>query len=492
MPRLASLKQLGTESLIYGVSGIVTRFLSVFLIPLYARVFDAGEVGLVSVVTNLLGLLTIITVLGLDSSAGRWYYDTEDESERRTTLSTFLWTYFALSGIAGLAVFILRNEIARWLGQPDSAALLSIGAILLPITVFTAFSWNLLRLQRRPVATVVFTATTGFTTLFLNYLFIVVFVTGPKGVFLAQLGASLVGAVGAAFLFRGTFAPAAASLGRLKEMLRFSLPLIPGALAFWIVNLSGAYFILASFDVAEVGMYQMGAAVASGMTLITGAFQMAWGPFAFSIHKQPEADGLYARTLLLYLGVTCSLGLALSLFSREILWVFTTEKYIGSFWVTILLTYNFIIVGLGYIASIGTGIAKNNYAFGISMVVSALLLILLSLILVPSVGKEGAAMATFGAQLIVPIAVFWHAQRLHVIPYEFGKAAMIFLTSFLAAILSLWTVDRWPLFSAPDVIVRAFILIAYTAGIAFFFRDEVRVFGKRVFVLLRPRSNAII
>lgn len=85
------------------------------------------------------------------------------------------------------------------------------------------------------------------------------------------------------------------SLQRLKEMLKFSLPLFPASIAYWTINLSGLFFLNKYCDKSEVGLYQIGTSFASAVALITGAFQSAWGPFAYSIYKKKIQVGYFLK-----------------------------------------------------------------------------------------------------------------------------------------------------------------------------------------------------
>jgi O-antigen/teichoic acid export membrane protein len=493
MSALAALRKLASDSLIYGISGTISRFLSVFLVPIYTRLFSPAEYGVISLTTSFFALMNILILFGLDNSVARWYYDTDDKSDQAESLNTFLWTCFTAAALFGVIIFLFSGRIAAGVfGTSDAAIVLKISSLNLPLTVFTAFTWNLLRMQRRPLLTAIFTLTTSLMTIGLNFLFILGLRTGISGIFLALLITSIVSTIWTLILFSGTITWPRINWRRLGEMLHFSLPLVPGSIAFWVVNLSGAYFVRASRDMHDVGLYQIGATVASGMALLTGAFQMAWGPFAFSIHKEPHANRVYSQTLIAYLAITGVAAMTLALFSREILLIFTTREYAASFWVTAILAYNFVLVGLSYIASIGPGIAKNNYGFGVSMVVSAGLLVGLSLLLVPIYGKEGAAIATFVAQLIVPIAVFWHGHKLYPIPYQFGRSAFIFAVGAAISFISLYLYMTAELTLPISIALKLLTIAAYVVIVAVTFSTEVGTLRGVLFSLLRRRQDAII
>jgi O-antigen/teichoic acid export membrane protein len=256
-------------------------------------------------------------------------------------------------------------------------------------------------------------------------------------------------------------------------MFLFSFPLIPASIAFWVINLSGIYFIQSLVNTREVGLYQIGTSVASLMAMLTGAFQMAWGPFAFSIYKQPNAKQVYALALSVYLGIASFIAVLITLFSFEILTILTTQDYLDAYLVAGILAFNYLLIGISYIAGIGTGIAKNNKMFGIASLVSAGLLVVLNLILVPVYGKEGAAIATLASQIIIPIAIFWHAQKLYPIPYNFGKAALIFLSGLIAGfgVLSLIKEASFGFYSG--IAVKAAASVVYLALLFLILKPEI-------------------
>ena len=39
------IKQLGGETFIYGIAGTISRFIGIFLVPLYTRVFSSTDYG---------------------------------------------------------------------------------------------------------------------------------------------------------------------------------------------------------------------------------------------------------------------------------------------------------------------------------------------------------------------------------------------------------------------------------------------------------------
>lgn len=426
--RAILLKQLASESLIYGLSGVVASFLNLLLLPFFTRAFSPEDYGVIGLVTTTVTLLTIFVALGMDSAAGRWYWDTEEIPERKKTIASWIWLQLGISTALALALFSLGDLASMTLlGRKDAGVYFRLGALTLPLGVLSGVAVGWMRLERRPFATVAFSLVTSLVNVFAALTLVFHFHTGISGIFWAQILAFLLGSVVAAFLMRDWANPGWFHWSRTSEMLAYALPLIPGSLAFWVVNLSGRYFVQGYSTTAEVGLFQVGSGIATAVALVTGAFQQAWGPFALSIHKQPDSRQVYADTFLLYLWGTCFLSVILSLFSREILGIFTTKAYLGADRVICILSFNYVLIGLNYIAVLGSTIMKSIKPYGFAILVSGCFAILLNFLLVPRYGKEGAALATLLSQLFVPVYVFYRSQRDFPIPYRFGAGAFIFL-----------------------------------------------------------------
>jgi O-antigen/teichoic acid export membrane protein len=295
--------------------------------------------------------------------------------------------------------------------------------------------WNWYRFNRKPKATIIFTLSQSLLTIGLTILFVVFLKFGIAGVYAALFISSFLFSIIAIFELKDWIAIKFFDKNKIRQMLVFALPLIPAALAYWLINSTDAYFLQFFKNKTEVGLFSVGASLASGVALFTGAFQQAWSPFAFSILNEPDSKTTYANVFLAFGIVASIINLGMFLFTPEILMLLTTPQYYNAAWVASILSLNIILVAFGYIASIGTGIVKNNKYYSIGILLAAVITVILDVILIPLWGKEGSAIATVTAQLTVPIYLFYHAQRLYPVPYQFGKVVVILLGSIFLGLL---------------------------------------------------------
>lgn len=437
MSVVKNLKTLASDSVIYGLSNALSKFITIFLVPIYTSIFSPADYGVMSVLNNTFWLICLVLVLGLDNSTARWFYDTEDPAERKKIINSWLWFYLLLSGIIAGGLFICSKVLSHVLFDGDKAAyFFKLLSLVLPFIAVVTVTTNVLRFERRVYATVTVTLAQNLTFIGFNILFVVYYKMGLSGIYYSQIVSTLFSFVLAAIMLRKWIIRPYIDKKLLVDMIRYSLPFVPATIGYWVINLSGTYFINHFSGEAEAGLFQIGVSVVSGAALITMAFQQAWSPFAFSIHKQPEAKEIYAKVLLIYTMFMLTVVLTLSLFGKEILMIFTNHQYYGAASVISILAFSQFFVGTVYIADIGAAIARQTKPLGFILTISALLYPVFSIILVPAFGKEGAALTTCLSQVMISVYMFYRSQKLYYIPYNFGYAFGILIVCIIMAVLA--------------------------------------------------------
>jgi O-antigen/teichoic acid export membrane protein len=423
------LKQLASESAIYGISSMLSKFIGIFLVPLYTHLLLPSDYGTLNLVNSTFYFIIVFACFALDSASARWYYDTENADDRKSTISSWFWFQLTSSIILGIIIIISSSFLSKIILKENNSILFIIPAIGLLFNILPSIVTNWLRFQRKAVHTVIFTICNILINVALNIFFVLYLKLGVKGILLSLLLSNIIASIYVIFLLKDWISISFFNMNRLKEMLKFSIPLLPTAIAFWVLNSSSSFIIEKFHSKSEVGLYSIGSMLASVVTMVVGAFQMAWGPFAFSIIEHPNAKKTFAMVLTMYSALMCFVALSVALFAKEGLMLFTAPEYHKAYIVSGILAFNGIIYGYAYIGSIGTSIAKDNKPLAISILFAALITGVLYFSLVPKYGKEGAAISILLGYLIVPIYLFYKSQKLWHIPFNFSITFLIFIFS---------------------------------------------------------------
>lgn len=468
------IKSLTSDSLIYGLSNALSKFASFLLVPLYTSVLLPSEYGIMGLITSIFSLIGLILVLNLDNSTARWFYDSDDISDRKKTINTWFWFYQLLSIIVYSIIFLFSAFFSKTFLSTDAYSLLiRLVSCSFILNVSSSVMLNILRFDRKPKSVMAFSLSQSFSLILLNYYLVAVCKKGLYGIYTSQLITSICFFFVAIILMRKwiVFPPVKCfEFDRLKKMILFSLPFFPATIAYWVINLSGLYFIKHYCNDNEVGLYQVGTSFASVIVLLTGAFQSAWGPFAYSIHKQKDAGRVYAVVADMYIVIVGFVCMITGLYAKEILILFTNEQYYPSATVISILVFNYFFIGLSYIAGIGAGIAKKNQAYGMIMFVSAVVLVGLNILLVPIFQKNGAAVATCISQAIIPFYMFYKSQQLYFIPYRLKKPFLLLLI-YILILIGLYLLGRCSFYV---IVSYKIVSILFCIGLIIFsFREEV-------------------
>src|ERR1700720_1940694 len=109
------LKRLGAQSVIYGLGGVVSRLIAVFLLPVYTVYLGRVGFGQIETIIALTSVLVIVLRLGITSAFFRFYFDSEDEARRPPVVRPSFWSTSTMAP-AGLAIgWALSVPLAGWL-----------------------------------------------------------------------------------------------------------------------------------------------------------------------------------------------------------------------------------------------------------------------------------------------------------------------------------------------------------------------------------------
>jgi O-antigen/teichoic acid export membrane protein len=422
---LKFLRQVFSESAVYGVAAVLGQIAPFLLVPIFTRNLGQDGVGIVSLVNSIIAFLSILAALALDNSAHRFFWDSEDARDRAVTFATWFWMFLAASVFLGVLTVLLAAPVSVFANVPLARESLVLGGLSLPFRVSQNVLINWFRVKRLPVYAVIFGFGGTLVLLACSILFVAVYDRGVSGVFEAQLVSGVLVTLAGLPLMRAWGSPTLISLARLQAMLKYAAPLIPAGLAAWALNLSDRWILQFSLSSAEVGLYQVASTVAMGVGLPVLAFQQAWGPFALSIVNRPGVQRIYAVVMVSFALLACVAACLISVFSSEItVWLASGGFDSAASSVTYLALAQ-ILTGLGVVAAIGLNIIKQNAPIAVALFVAAGVKIALTIVLLPLLGRDGAALAMLASQIVMTGMVFFAAQRAYPIPYLFLEVGVM-------------------------------------------------------------------
>jgi O-antigen/teichoic acid export membrane protein len=468
MTLAAQLRRLGKHSAIYGLGGIVSRVIAVFLLPVYTRFLEPDDFGAVGVLVALSAVLVTILRAGISSAFFRFTFDSTDPARRLLVLRTSFWFTMA-SATAGLvAGVLLASPIADALGLDDPnlvrAAFVGIWAQMNYEQLTSVF-----RVEERSGLFVLASLANIAVTVGASLLLIVVWDQGALGLIVGNFTGTL--AVYLVLLgYRRAQLGLQFSRELLREMNRFGVPLVPAALALITMNLGDRFFLVHFAGIEEVGRYEIGVRIASAMVLLITAFRTAWPAFAYSIEDDQEAKRTYAYVLTYLVALASWLALALGLLSPWLVRLLATRDFYAGGRVVALLAFGGVAYAAYIVMAIGVGRAKRTQFNWVIAGGAALISISLNLLLVPDHGMMGSAVAAAAAYSAMFLGMTWYAQRVFPTPYQWRRV-------FTAAGAAVALTVAGKLLDVPLAVALVLVLAYPLALLAlgFFLPEERRV-----------------
>lgn len=237
-----------------------------------------------------------------------------------------------------------------------------------------------------------------------NIFFLILFSKGIEGYLLSFIIANLFSSLfvyiaGKVFL---DFKLKKLNITVLKEMLLYSIPLIPNALMWWIMELSDRYIITFFLGLSANGIYAVASKIPGILNIVNSIFFQAWQMSAIEESESQDKSVFFSTVFNVFsiaMLVSTSLILTHLKFIIDLILAenyYETWKYIPFLLLAVVFSSFSGFLGTNYIA------AKKTFGVFKTSLVGAILNILANFILIPIIGIYGAAIGT-----IISFIVIW-------------------------------------------------------------------------------------
>ncbi len=425
------LRRFVKDSVIYAIPAIFSQGIGFFLIPIYTRVLSPIEYGVLDLFTVFGSFVNLTVAMEISQGIARHYREANSSKSKTQYASTAFWfTVFCYVIFASLSFYYLDCLAEFITGTKGNERVFQILIIYLSVNglfylIQNQFRWEL-RSKLYSLISIVFSLITALSAIVFTYFF----KWGLEGILLGMLTGSLIATIIGLWNLKDSFR-FRFNIKYLKQMLRFSIPLVPSGIAVFVSLYVDRIMLKYFLSLNEVGLYSIGYRLASISLLIMVGFRGALTPLIYKHYKEEATRGQLAVIFRYFIVFAILVFLGLALFAEEILWMLTTEAYYPA---ANLVTYMVpaILLANMYIFAPGIGIAKKTKYILYINVAGAIVNALLNWFFIPNFGMEGAAIATLTGSLLVFILYMVFSQKLYYVPHQWRPIILsILFTSFI-------------------------------------------------------------
>lgn len=431
-----------TNTAVFTAGKFISKLLVFFMIRLYTSCLTPDEYSTADLIVDMANLLIPLASLGI--SEGIFRNAAAKKGDKEAFLSAGLW----ILGIGSIG-FLALSPLLMLIPMFRTTAWL-IAVYVLVSNVHAVVSQYLCAIGKTRLFAGQGILNTALTILF-NLIFLLGFDAGMLGYVSSIMLADGVTTVflilytrlwrSVKHLTRGERQPL------VKSMLRFSLPLIPATICWWITGVSDRYMVAAMYSHAENGLYTAAYKIPTLLTYAVGIFDSAWRLSVAAESDDAEAcKSFYSRVWKLYMAVSFACGAVLVVGSRFFAHLLFADAYRKAWLYVPVLTVATVFMGLDTFLGSVYFTCKKTVGSMVTALCGAVLNVGLNWLLIPSYGAMGAAVATLVSYAVVYVLRLMTVRRLidfRTYPVQGGIYALLLL--LLSAAVTLSGVEASPL-----------------------------------------------
>lgn len=465
-------KTLLSNTIIFGIGIFGSKLLVFLLMPLYTRVLTTADYGIVDLLVQTSNLLIPVVSAGISNAVIRFGLD--KSVRKRDVFSTGLLTI-----LCGFSLFLLLFPFA------DKIPFLSEHTIFIYLYVLTSCLRGLCSQFTKSLGLVRLYAfdsiLSTLTIILFNILFLLVFKWGVMGYILSTILSDFLSSL---FLFFTVRLYKFVHLTKIRKktaraMLRYSIPLIPTTIFWWVTNVSDRYLVTYMLGSEANGLYAVSYKIPTIVILISGIFIDAWQISAVSETNRLERERFFTKVFSVYQAIVFLTASGLIAFCKVITKILVSEAFYPSWeyipFLVMSTVFSCFVTFLGTVYMV----EKCSSMTLVTTIIGAVINLALNIKYIPVFGVTGAAFATFFSYFMVFVIRAVDTRRFLRIRFNIMRLTVNLLLITLQSIVVMASPPHW--------IVMQTVLVAMMVAVNF--KDILASFYKLAGKYLRRRKR---
>ncbi|RYL93931.1 lipopolysaccharide biosynthesis protein [Sporolactobacillus sp. THM19-2] len=458
------------NTFIYSIGNFSSKILVFLLLPVYSYYLSTQEYGYFDLIISTVSLLVPLISLQVVDGLYRYLLGANSYVGRAKVISSAVSIIIINLLLFDIAFLFLNLYVGIKYG------------LLICLYLNSVILQNLfLQISRGLRKNIIYAFSGIVTTLMnvlLNILFIVIFHFNVTGLLSSITIANIVGIliiqskINVFSYIRGKYI----DYRLRKKLIKYSIPLIPNLLNWWVMNVSDRYIITIFIGMSANGIYALSNKFPSILMMLNNIFYLAWQESAITEFNSSEKNKFYSTIFNSFIKIQFSCLFILLAWTPLIIFSLFNSDYQASY---LYIPFLYIAVTFSAFSSFyGTGFQSSLETIKAfySSIIGCIVNIVGNLIMVPFWGIQGAAISTMLAFLSMwGIRIFQTKQYFKI---TINKKEFILYSLILSAFIIFYYIN------SPVVIIIRIIV----SGFLFYFINRLLIFKILKKIIMKWRS----
>lgn len=424
---MSEKKNLVKNTIIIAIGKLSTQIISFLLLPLYTSKLTPKEYGVFDYITTISIFLLPIITLCMEESLFRFLLDAKKQEDKENVISqVIIYTIFSTIIFSIGAFFLLKiiNYEYNML-----FILYIISSILSAIS--NALARGLSKIKLYSISNMI----SGIIAIILNIVTIVFFNMGVVGLLLSTILANILTSV---TIFIKTNFIQYISINKfeknlMKEMLGYSIPLVPNSIAFSIISASDRIIVTNSIGLEQNGIYSIAYKFPNIISVFYGYFSLAWRESASKMVNNEDKVKYYNEVYETMKNIIYCISILLIAIMPIAFPILINSQYQDAYPHILILIASVYYCNIAMFIS-GIFIAyKDTKSIGTTTLIAAIINVIINVGLINKIGLYAASISTLIANMFLCLYRKYKVRKYIKLKKEFDISQIIMLAIVVSA-----------------------------------------------------------
>lgn len=456
-----SAQRLVKNTGIYALGDILPKLFTFIVFPVFTKNLPPEEYGIINYVTTIETFLAVLCVLCLNTYFLVYFFKVKGEEEKKKLYSNISFFIIGFSLLFSILLHLVGPAFFRlWGSNVDFYPYISLCIIGNLFNVVTFLPTCLYRVQENPLPLTILNVVKSFFIMGASIVAVLVINGGAYEVMLCRVS------VGVLFSFLFIFSTRKFftkyfNLKEIKGALKFALPLVPGALAYYLYSLFDRVLIDKYLSLKELGIYTTATTLAMILNIVSNGAYKAFEPYFFQNFTRPDFSKKFKQVRDVLLFVVLMGALFISVFAKEFFTIFASEAYSEAYRYVPIVIIGVVSSSMSLMYSTVIIAKEKTFSNTLITIMGCCVSIVLNVIFLRSYGLASAAIVSMSSFTIVLLANMLVSK----VPVPHARAVVasgiVIVVSFMLA----YGLKEISLYSITIKVVVSLITIAATLGV---------------------------